>query len=104
MATYEQRYFKDKIQHDYKLMDEKIIKCATCRAELLKIIKIKDSSNMHMIQAICPDCKERSFIFSIQGEIMIDACEGFVINDTNAIEENKIFKYIIGVRNVKTRK
>tara|TARA_Y100000593_G_scaffold95037_1_gene198665 strand:+ start:179 stop:445 length:267 start_codon:yes stop_codon:yes gene_type:complete len=69
--------------------EDKVIKCADCDADLLKMVKVADSDNEFSISANCPLCGGSSWVIDLSGKYYQAAVDGFVIGE--ATEEDGKF-------------
>ena len=61
--------------------EDKIIKCADCEADLLKMVKVADSDNKFSISATCPLCDGSSWTIDLSGKYYQAASDGFLVRD-----------------------
>lgn len=67
-------------RHNYKTLEERIIKCADCGLKLVEIIKVKENDGRKAVLATCP-CGGGSFLYEVEGQTLIQAVEGMSISD-----------------------
>ena len=68
--------------------EDKIIKCADCEADLLKMVKVADSDNKFSISATCPLCYGSSWTIDLSGKYYQAASDGFLVGDITE-QDNK---------------
>jgi hypothetical protein len=65
----------------YAVLEDKTVDCADCGESLLEVIKVQDSEEMKVVDALCPFCGGSSFLYEVKGKTYIQAFEGLAIQD-----------------------
>lgn len=90
----------DQVEHEKQgcvLLKEDVIKCADCGKKLLNIIKVKESSTIKEIEALCPYCSGSSFLYRVEGETFFQAYNKLAIDDMSVDTIDNITKMKVKV-------
>lgn len=82
----------------YSIINENKCTCRGCNKDLLKIVIVKTSNKIHQVQAICPFCKELTFVTEVKGDIYLGTDEFMYIENIDTKQEGNIFKYKVEVK------
>lgn len=87
----------------YEILEDKMIKCGDCDKKLVNVVKIKESSKQNIILVNCPYCGGTSFKYRSEGEIIMQAVPGLIIDKIDTDTIGQTFSTIIDLVKAKVK-